>query len=149
MSNLQLDNYMPYHLVIATDLISRSIAKVYAQYDLTIPEWRILAQLQQHESLTPSELSQLAGMEKARISRALILMAKKQLIERTPDQADKRIVHVALNAAGKALFARVEPEVLHWDKQFKEKLGDDVYQTLLAALKDVQDRCSAGCHISP
>ncbi|CAA6808358.1 MAG: DNA-binding transcriptional regulator, MarR family, partial [uncultured Thiotrichaceae bacterium] len=100
MNKLQLDDFLPYHLVMSADLISRSLSRVYARHGLTIPEWRILIQLQANESLTPSEIGYLAKMEKARISRALVLMDKKDLIIRKQDESDKRVSHIMLSGKG-------------------------------------------------
>lgn len=141
MSKLQLDDFLPYHLVMSADLISRSLSRVYAKHGLTIPEWRTLAQLKAHESLTPSEIGYLAHMEKARISRALVLMNKKGLIVRKLDESDKRVSHITLSEEGERLFAVVEPEVLSWNARFTEQLGEDKYKDLLSTLRYIQTHC--------
>ncbi len=146
MNKLQLDGFLPYHLVMSADLISRSLSRVYAKHGLTIPEWRILAQLKENESLTPSEIGYLAKMEKARISRALVLMAKKDLIVRKLDESDKRVSHIMLSGKGELLFSEIEPEVLSWNAQFIDNLGDDTYNSLVESLKDIQKNCHNGSY---
>jgi hypothetical protein len=43
---LQLDDYAPYRLSVLSNIISRSVAQLYAsQFELTIPEWRVMALL--------------------------------------------------------------------------------------------------------
>lgn len=146
MNKLQLDDFLPYHLVMSADLISRSLSRVYAKHGLTIPEWRILAQLKENGSLTPSEIGYLANMEKARISRALVLMDKKDLIVREPDDSDKRVSHIMLSAKGELLFTKVEPEVLSWNALFTDKLGAESYKNLLDSLKNIQTNCRNGSY---
>ena len=129
--SFHLDNFLPYHLAVAADLISRSLAKVYADYDLTIPEWRILAHLQQHGALTPSELGSLSHMDKARVTRALILMDKKQLIRRQANERDKRVAHISLTEQGQTLFTQVEPQVLAWNERLQQALPPSDYNAVL------------------
>jgi DNA-binding MarR family transcriptional regulator len=138
MTQLNLENFLPYHLVVTADLISHALAKVYAQHNITISEWRILAHLATHESLTPGELGRLTNMEKARVSRALILMDSKALITRTGDSFDKRIAHIKLTETGKNLYALIEPEVIAWNQQFHQVLGKEGYPRLLAGLKQLE-----------
>lgn len=139
---LQTDAFLPYQLVTTAEAISRSLAKVYANYDLTTPEWRILVHLNQNKSLTPSELGQYTKMEKARVSRGLVLMEKKALIQRTIDQHDRRITHITLTESGKALFQQVEPHILQWNEQFKQKLGAIQYKQQVKLLKDIEAWCA-------
>lgn len=146
MNKLQLDDFLPYHLAMSADLISRSLSRVYAKHGLTIPEWRILAQLKENGSLTPSEIGYLANMEKARVSRALVLMDKKDLVVREPDESDKRVSHITLSAKGELLFAEVEPEVLSWNARFADKLGEENYKSLLDSLKNIQTNCRNGSY---
>lgn len=134
---LIIEDFIPYHLVVAADKVSRSLSKVYAKYNLTIPEWRILVQLQQTKELTHSELMRATNMEKARVSRALILMQKKQLIKRKPDQQDKRVVHIQLSEQGRALYTEIEPEVLKWNENFIQKNGQENGRQLLNMLREV------------
>jgi len=141
MNKLQLDDFLPYHLVVSADLISRSLSKIYSKYGLTAPEWRIIAHLQASEGLTPSDIGYLSNMEKARVSRALALMSKKGLIVRTVDDSDKRVSHIVLSESGHQLFLKIESEVLRWNTRFSDKLGREVYRNLLGALKDIQINC--------
>lgn len=149
MDKLQLENFLPYHLMVSADLVGQSLAKVYARYGLTVPEWRIMAHLQANQTLTPSELGYLTNMEKARISRALVLMTRKQLINRDVDTSDRRVSHLTLTASGEALFNEVEPAVLHWNAQFVNKLGEDTYLAVLDAMKIIENSCRTGCDFTP
>lgn len=138
MTTLKLDQFLPYHLVVSADLMSHALAKVYAQHHITISEWRVLAHLALHNSLTPSDLRRLTNMEKARVSRALILMASKALIERMTDPIDKRVSHITLTATGRALYHLIEPDVLQWNQAFEQAIGTETYQHLLLGLKKLE-----------
>ena len=146
MNKLQLDSFLPYHLSVASDLVSRALSKVYAEFGITMPEWRILAHLNQHKSLTPSQLGVNTNMDKARVSRALILLDKKGLINRKVDKKDKRVAHIVLTEAGNALFAQIEPQVLNWDQEFQASLPGKEYNELLDTLKRLKGWCERNTH---
>lgn len=143
MNKLELDNFLPYHLSVTSEMVSRALSKVYAGFGITIPEWRVMVHLNHHGSLTPSQLGIATSMDKARISRALILMDKKALISRQVDQRDKRVAHICLTDTGKELFVRIEPEVMAWNERLAREMPDQQHDSLLQALKTVETWCKA------
>ncbi|HPQ96320.1 MAG: MarR family transcriptional regulator [Thiothrix sp.] len=140
-ASLQLEDFLPYRLTVAADLISRSLSKVYAGYDITIPEWRVMAQLFRHGSLTPGALGRLANMEKARVTRALILMNNKALITRTPDQHDRRVAYIDLSDKGRSLYVHIEPHIVDWNRKFCGQLGIQSEMELLQLLQGIETWC--------
>ncbi|TXH68644.1 MAG: MarR family transcriptional regulator [Thiothrix sp.] len=143
MNKLELNNFLPYHLSVTSEMVSRALSKVYAGFGVTIPEWRVMVHLNHHGSLTPSELGIATSMDKARVSRALILMDKKALITREVDQRDKRVSHICLTETGKELFIRIEPEVLAWNARLADEMPSSQHDNLLQALKTVETWCKA------
>lgn len=143
MNKLELNNFLPYHLSVTSEMVSRALSKVYAGFGVTIPEWRVMVHLNHHGSLTPSELGIATSMDKARVSRALILMDKKALINREVDQRDKRVSHICLTETGKELFIRIEPEVLAWNARLADEMPSSQHDNLLQALKTVETWCKA------
>ena len=145
MKQLSLDTFLPYHLAVTADLVSRSLAKVYEGYDLTTPEWRILVHLQHHEHLTPTELGTLTNMDKARVTRALILMDKKELAVREASEQDKRVAHISLTEKGKDLFQQIETPILAWQQSFQAALSKEKQHELLSLLKQLNAWCGEHC----
>jgi DNA-binding MarR family transcriptional regulator len=143
MNKLELDNFLPYHLSVTAEMVSRALSKVYAGFGVTIPEWRVMVHLNHNQSLTPSQLGAATSMDKARVSRALILMDKKALISRRIDEKDKRVAHICLTDSGKDLFMRIEPEVMQWNEQLAKEMPDQQHEELLQALKTVEVWCKA------
>lgn len=143
MNKLVLDNFLPYHLSVTSEMVSRALSKVYAGFGVTIPEWRVMVHLNHHGSLTPSQLGLATSMDKARVSRALILMDKKALISRRVDQRDKRVAHIGLTDVGKDLFVRIEPEVMAWNARLAQEMPERQHEQLLQALKTVEAWCKA------
>ena len=141
MNKLELANFLPYHLSVTSEMVSRALSKVYAGFGITIPEGRVMVHLNHHGSLTPSQLGVETNMDKARVSRALILMDKKALISRQVDQRDKRVSHISLTEVGKELFAQIEPEVMAWNVRLAKEMPDQQYDELMQALRTVFTWC--------
>ena len=95
--SLILERFAPYRLSVLSNTVSRVIARIYAErFDLTIPEWRVMAQLGRHGRLSASDIVGLTAMDKVRVSRAaqdLVHLADSAL--RRAKQAGRDRVMVA------------------------------------------------------
>ncbi len=142
MNKLILNDFLPYHLSVTAEVVSRALSKVYSGFGITIPEWRVMVHLSHHGSLTPSQLGSATNMDKARVSRALILMDKKALITRMVDKHDKRVAHISLTDAGRSLYGQIEPEVMVWNTRLAAEMPDNQHSQLVEALKSVKAWCA-------
>ena len=56
---LNLDRFMPYRLSVVTNRVSSAIAQHYSQrFNLSIPEWRVIAVLGQNPGLSASQVAE-------------------------------------------------------------------------------------------
>lgn len=62
---------------------------------------RLLQLIADHDNITQSELAELLDVRPSSLSEMLSKLAKHDLIERKPDENDKRVTHVALTDAGR------------------------------------------------
>jgi DNA-binding MarR family transcriptional regulator len=72
--------------------------------DYSLPEARILFELNQHPGLTASELTGMLNMDKGYLSRVLRRFEDKKLIGRIVLATDKRVVVLKLTGKGKKEF---------------------------------------------
>jgi DNA-binding MarR family transcriptional regulator len=93
--------------------VSRAIAQRYAdEFDLTIPEWRVMAILGRSSGLTAREVAEATEMDKVAISRAVArLMANKRVSARA-DREDARRQMLTLTREGERIYARIAPVAL-------------------------------------
>ena len=102
--------FLPYKLAVVTDLTSRVFAEVYHQlFNLTIPEWRALAVIAEHGTLSPTVVGQLAAMDKVKVSRATQSLVAKGLLRQMPDPSDGRGRLLRLTRKGVATHAGMVP----------------------------------------
>jgi DNA-binding MarR family transcriptional regulator len=108
-----LEDFLPYRLSVLANRVSRAIAQRYAdEFDLTIPEWRVMAILGRSSGLTAREVAEATEMDKVAISRAVArLMANKRVSARA-DREDARRQMLTLTREGERIYARIAPVAL-------------------------------------
>ena len=89
----------------------RQLAQELRGQGLRVPEWRALASLHAKKSLSMSELSDLASIDRSTLTRTMDRMQKAGWVTRLSDSDDMRVTRLALTASGQRLFARVWPIV--------------------------------------
>jgi len=78
-------------------------------YDVTIAQWKILAQLWRQEGRSQVELQEALGLEAATVTGLLQRMAAQGLIQRRADPVDRRVQRVFLTERSRALEQVLTP----------------------------------------
>ncbi len=121
---LVLEDFLPYRLSILSNRVSRAIAARYAEtFDLTIPEWRVIAVLGRRPGLTATEICEATDMDKVAISRAVARLMKKRRVSAATDRGDARRQILSLTAAGAAVHAQIAPVALECERRLVESLS--------------------------
>lgn len=74
-----------------------------AKYDVKYSQWLILDCLNQEEVDNPSKVASRLGIERATVSRCLDLLEARNLVSRTHNLTDRRVVEIAVTAQGKKI----------------------------------------------
>jgi len=117
-----LEDFLPYRLSLAANSVSQELAKIYAPYDLTRTQWRILAVLSGGE-MTASGICQKTMMDKTTISRAVKNLITRKLIRRKASQNDGRRSPLTLSAKGQILFDKLVPLALAGEAKLRARLN--------------------------
>jgi len=121
---LELENFLPYRLYRLADLVSREFAAVYKdRLGLTRPEWRVLAGLGQHGTLTATRLGEQSAMHKTKVSRAVAELERRRWLERRKDGDDRRIEHLTLTRAGQAAYSAMVPLAKAFERRLHQAMG--------------------------
>lgn len=125
---LVLEKFLPYRLSVLSNRVSRAIAARYAKaFDLTIPEWRVIAVLGRRPGLTAKEIAEATEMDKVAVSRAVARLVAAKRVAARADRDDARRQILSLTSQGENVHARIAPIAL------------DSEQRLLATL-DAEDQ---------
>lgn len=100
-----------HQLVHLLTLMRREVELRMAVLGLTDAQWKPLWLLQSAQATTAIELARRMDLDAGAVTRLLDRLEGKGLVERVRSDADRRVVHLRLTAAGEAAAAQV-PYVL-------------------------------------
>ena len=120
---LILERFLPYRLSILSNRVSRAIAARYAKaFNLSIPEWRIIAVLGRRPGLTATQVAEATEMDKVAVSRAVAKLAAAKRVSAAAHSEDGRAQSLSLTAQGEALHARIAPIALEAERRLLASL---------------------------
>ena len=121
---LRLEGFVPYRLSVLANRVSRGIARLYAErFDVTIPEWRVLAVLGSFGPMTAIDVAQRTAMDKVQVSRAVARLVEAGRLDRTPDPEDGRRAVLAFTEAGRAVYRAIVPLALERERLLLDGLS--------------------------
>jgi len=110
---LALNDFLPYRLVVLADLVSKVASRIYAdRFDLTRPEWRIIASLSELGPVSATEICAHSTQDKMTVSRAVASLEERGLLRRHDDTHDRRNKILELTPHGQALYRKIVPLIL-------------------------------------
>jgi DNA-binding MarR family transcriptional regulator len=117
-TELDLNRFMPYRLSVLTNRVSSAIARHYSErFNLSIPEWRVIAVLGQNPGLSAREVAERTAMDKVQVSRAVASLLASRRLTREAHVSDGRVAHLSLSARGRAIYEEVVPLALRLEKR--------------------------------
>jgi DNA-binding MarR family transcriptional regulator len=137
-SGFVLDRFLPYLLSAANNRLSRLFAQRHlAEFDLTIPEWRVLATIGCIGTTGATAIAGRTAMDKVKVSRAVAGLLHRGLLRRTPDPADGRAWLLSLTRRGRTIHDRIVPRALAFGAELTAAIPPaelDVFRSVLARL---------------
>ncbi|MER9080859.1 MarR family transcriptional regulator [Mesorhizobium sp. M0895] len=126
MDDLELESFLPYRLYRLADAVSREFSRIYKdRHGLTRPEWRTLAGLGQHGTMTATELGEQSAMHKTKVSRAVAELERRRWLTRTPDGKDRRVEHLTLTRAGLVAYREMVPLAKAFELELLARLSTE------------------------
>lgn len=119
----------------ALDAIMPRYRAVFASYDITEQQWRVLRVLWEQQRCSTTVLAERALIPVPSMVGVVDRLAKKGLVRRTRSEEDRRRVFVEATAKGKTMQTRIGPQI---DKVYAELLkdtGDREWKSLIRTLK--------------
>jgi DNA-binding MarR family transcriptional regulator len=133
--SVQLKQFVPYRMVHLAANISLALSKIYKQeFDINIPQWRVLAQLAQQQKLYSKDIGDITSMDKSKVSRAVKALENKHYLIRQIDKKDNRAAYLSLSVKGEALYQKIAPKALQWERQLIAVLEASEHKDLMKIL---------------
>lgn len=131
-----LDDFIPYKLSVVANRVSQSIGRLFeTQFNLQMPEWRILMALYAYGTLSFFEVVERTSMDKARVSRAQRRLVDLKMITLQNDPNDGRRIFLSITRDGAKMCKSILPEAARTQTWFLEGLSD-AEQTQLDIILD-------------
>ena len=137
LNALGLENYVPYLMNRIMGRYNSALQTEMSALGLSTPKLRALAVLSVHDGLLIRELAVYAVIEQSTLSRALDGLEQDGLVQRTPDQHDKRAFRVSLTEAGRTANARLWPHMQQASETLFVGISDAERAALTTTLQKV------------
>ena len=135
-------SYLLYLLAACSDAASAEFHAQVRALGLRVPEWRVLACLNDQDGQMVTKLAEFALVEQSRLTKIIDQMVARGLLERRADGQDKRRVRVCLTAQGRQISAELTDKARAHELSVLARLPKDqaaqlkpTLQALLATLK--------------
>jgi DNA-binding MarR family transcriptional regulator len=135
-------SYFGYRMVLAAKHFDRAISRLLAENSkMTLPQWRVMAQLGLMPTGTVRSLADGAAVDRAEISRATRELEVLGLVRRKTDTTDRRSPLFSLTPTGRRHYARIRKPI----SSFIVHLIDDVSARDLEAANRALWAITRGC----
>jgi MarR family transcriptional regulator, 2-MHQ and catechol-resistance regulon repressor len=99
-------------------------AKRIAQYSLTLPQFYVIALLDENGPCMMSLMGESLGLTLGTLTGIIDRLVREGLVERCADEQDRRIVRARLTPKGEKLIARINLERVESLSKLLEKMDD-------------------------
>ena len=119
----------------ALDAVLPPFRALFAEYNLTEQQWRVLRVLWERPGLPQHQLAEATLIASNSLVGVLDRLEKRHLIARLRSTTDRRVVHVRATPAGLALGDEIRPRIRPIYAHLEARLGTETLETLGQALK--------------
>ena len=136
----QLDDLFLYHLARLMNSAGSMVVRLCeGGYGITRREWRMIGLLADKGPMQPSQLAELAQLDRTRTSRTISGLIGKGLLRKQSMAGDARQALVQLSESGLELHSQLFPQVQAINQELLSDISDDELQIL----SDVFSRIAA------
>ena len=134
-----LHSFFPYLVRIYYRAVNEAISSVYTEkFGLSVSEWRTMAVLGPHNSLSATQIVAQSSMDKVVVSRAIKGLQTHGFLKRDIDGDDRRRAVLRLTGQGQDLFTKLVPMVKRAEESCLQHLTTQERNTLIALMQRVR-----------
>src|SRR5271156_2811075 len=112
-SNYSMRNSVGYLMRICTNRLLPQMEALFQDEELTFSQWTTLVALHDGRVTTASDLAYNICHDAGSLTRLVDQMVKRGLVTRGRDEADRRVVRLALTPRGRKLVEALAPHVMN------------------------------------
>lgn len=132
------DASLPMALLAARESAMQHFRPLLATHELTEQQWRVLRALSASDGpVDVGNLVMATNLLAPSVSRILVNLEERDLIDRTNDPEDQRRSVISLSRDGELLIAKVAPESERIYVSMERRFGAERLATLISELHDL------------
>lgn len=108
------------------------------QFDVTLPEWRVLSIIAVMETTSARDVSRALATDKAWVGLTVQKLERRDFVRRVPDQQDGRRTLVSLTRQGKEIHDAIMANARRRQRRLLGTLDEKDAETLIASLDRLQ-----------
>ena len=133
------DDSLPMILNRALAAVLPDYRELFARYDLTEQQWRVMRVLWTHGRVTSAELAQRTLLPAPSLVGIVDRLIRKDLVARLRSADDRRVVHVVATPMGRALETEVAPQADAIDARLRAAVTPEAWAAMQGTLETITD----------
>lgn len=133
------ENSLPMVLNRALTGVMPDYRELFARFDLTEQQWRVLRVLWGERRVTAAALSARTLLPAPSLVGIVDRLVRKGLVARIRSTHDRRVVHVVATPMGRALETEVTPHVAAIDARLRAAVSADEWAAMQTTLEKIAD----------
>lgn len=132
-----LEQLVGYRLRRASNTLMTDFAASMSGTGLRAVHVSILAVIEDNPGVRQGEIGRALGVARANMAPLMAELEAAGLLERTPDEADRRAVSTCLTRSGEAILKNCKARILAHERRALERLTQNERETLLRLLNKI------------
>jgi DNA-binding MarR family transcriptional regulator len=133
-ANYAMRNSVGYLMRVSTNRLLPQMEALFQDEELTFSQWTTLVALHDGRVTTASDLAYNICHDAGSLTRLIDQMVERGLVTRARDEADRRVVRLALTARGRKLVEALAPRVMEFWNGLLTGFSHAEIDTLIALL---------------
>jgi len=122
---LDINTSVAFRLIRIVNLAARSFPPDHThELDISLLEWRVLAVIFCHPSITMTEISHYTGYGQMNVSRIVRQLIKKKFVVRTIDRFDRRRNTIELTETGASAHRKISKSAMKMEEDLLEDISE-------------------------
>ena len=140
---VSFDDSLPMILHRTLDATMPDYRELFARYNLTEQQWRVLRVLWSSKKVTSVELSGRTLIPAPSLVGVIDRLEKKGFVTRVRSVEDRRAVYVVATVQGRALEEEVSPQVRQIDENLRASVTAEEWQVMQRVLEKISNGAAA------
>jgi DNA-binding MarR family transcriptional regulator len=134
---IDLDQYLPYLINRVGNTLVQLFSRDLAQFDISVPMWRVIAVLGETGSLRLVDLSSMTSIDASTLSRLTETMQRRKLLRRSRSPQNKREIVISTTPKGQELLKVLTPIAAAYEREMTVGLSASELATTRETLRQM------------